>query len=227
MSALRFVWTMTRLALIPALFCTGAATAQESVHFTGEGTERTAAFEMEGPWLLDWTATSDTPLMAMLEMRLHDGESGEFLGTIAQLQGTGRGLKLFGEGGSYAIAVVADSVRWELDVAPVDEAEAERLERLSEGGGPTLEESSRRALERVPEGSFNSWRAENAETLLLFGEAGTGWRVTFVRPCRGLESATAISFVTPPAGSLNAYDSILLEDGTRCRFARAVPTVTD
>ena len=35
MSALRFVWTMTRLALIPALFCTGAATAQESVQFTG------------------------------------------------------------------------------------------------------------------------------------------------------------------------------------------------
>lgn len=228
MFALRLVWTVMCLAMIPALMAdTGAAVAQEPLRFSGDGTQRTDAFEMEGPWLLDWTATSDTPLLAILEMRLHDGASGEFLGTIAQLQGTGRGLKLFEQGGSYAITVVADNVRWELDVAPLNEADAERLARLSEGAGPTLEESARRALERVPEGSFSSWRAENAETLLLFGEGGTGWRVTFARPCSGLTSASAISFVTPAAGTLDAYDSILLDDGTRCRFARAVPTVTD
>lgn len=228
MFALRHVWMATRLAMIPALMASaGATVAQEPLRFSGDGTERTATFEMEGPWLLDWTATSDTPLMAILEMRLHDGASGEFLGTIAQLQGTGRGLKLFEQGGSYTILVVAGNVRWELDVAPLNEVEAERLKRLSQGTGPTLEESSRRALERVPEGSFSSWRAENAETLLLFGEGGTGWRVTFARPCNGLVSASAISFVTPAAGTLDAYDSILLEDGTRCRFARAVPTVTD
>lgn len=228
MFALRLVWLVTRLAIIATLMASAVvAAAEEPLRFSGGGTERTAAFEMGGPWLLDWAATSDTPSLAIIEMRLHDGTSGEFLGTIAQLQGTGRGLKLFEQGGSYAITVVAENVRWELDVTPLSETEAERLKRLSQGAGPTLEESSRRALERVPEGSFSSWRAENEETLLLFGEAGTGWRVTFARPCSGLVSASAISFVTPAAGTLDAYDSILLEDGTRCRFARAVPTVTD
>lgn len=33
-------------------------------------------------------------------------------------------------------------------------------------------------------------------------------------------TATALSFVTPSTGRQDAYDSILLEDGTRCRFAR-------
>jgi hypothetical protein len=227
MFAVRHFRMVICVAMIPALMASAGAAAQEPLRFSGDGTERTAAFEMEGPWLLDWTATSDTPLLANLEMRLHVGASGEFLGTIAQLQGTGRGLKLFEQGGSYAITVVASNVRWQLDVAPLNKAEAERLKRLSEGAGPTLEESSRRALERVPEGSFSSWRAENAETLLLFGEGGTGWRVTFARPCNGLVSASAISFVTPAAGTLDAYDSILLDDGTRCRFARAVPMVMD
>jgi hypothetical protein len=225
MFALRFVSIVAMiLALNPSA---GAAVAQESLHFTGDGTERTAAFEMKGPWLLDWSATSDTPQLAILELRLHDGVSGEFLGTIAQLQGTGRGLKFFEQGGSYAITVVAGNLHWELDVAPLDAAEADRLKRLSEGAGPTLAEVSRRAVERVPKGSFSSWRAENAESLLLFGEAGTGWRVTLAGPCNGLESASAISFVTPATGTLDAYDSILLEDGTRCRFSRAVPTILD
>ena len=224
MYALRFIWILaTTLVLDPS---SGEA-AQESWHFTGDGTERTATFEVQGPWLLDWSATSDLPQLAILELRLHDGVSGEYLGTIAQLQGTGRGLKLFEQGGSYAIAAVAGNLKWQLDIAPLDVAEAERLKRLSGDGEPTLADGARRALERVPADSFSSWRAESAESLLLFGEAGTGWRVTFAGPCKGLASATAISFVTPATGTLDAYDSILLDDGTRCRFASAVPTKAD
>lgn len=212
------------------IMLTGAGTVSaqpEPLRFTGEGSERTASFEMSGPWLLDWTVTSDTPLLANLDMRLHDGDTGEFLGNIAQLDGTGRGLRLFEEGGSYSIAVVAANLRWELEVSALDEAEAQRLKRQAAESGPSMEEGARRARAAVPEGSFSSWRAESETTLLLFDESGTGWRITFERPCRGLESATALSFVTPARGDLDVYDSILLEDGTRCRFASAIPTVTD
>jgi len=79
----------------------------------------------------------------------------------------------------------------------------------------------------VREGTFSEWRADGNEVLLLFDSNNTGWRVTFARPCPGLESAKVISFVTPAAGSLDDYDSILLEDGTRCYFDRVIPTLLD
>ena len=63
--------------------------------------------------------------------------------------------------------------------------------------------------------------------LLLFDNDRMRWRATFAQPCPGLESATVISFVTSVAGSLEDYDSILLEDGTRCYFDRVVPTLLD
>ena len=79
-------------------------------------------------------------------------------------------------------------------------------------------------MSRVREGSFSSWRPESDEALLLFSEDGVIWRATFTKPCPGLASATAISFMTAPTGGLQEYDSILLEDGTRCMFARVAPT---
>jgi hypothetical protein len=53
----------------------------------------------------------------------------------------------------------------------------------------------------------------------------TGWRVSFSPACPGLHAATAISFVTSAAGGLDQYDSIMLDDGTRCYFDRVNPTV--
>lgn len=215
------------IAMVVLLCAVSGSAIADSLRFSGEGHERTAAFDTDGPWLLDWAASSDAPLLAELEMRLHDGTTGAFLGTIVQLEGTGRGLKLFEESGSFAIAIVASNIRWQLEIVELDQEEADRLKRQAGGSGRSLEERSQQVLKLVPAGSFSSWRPEGPQTLLLFGEVGTGWRVTFAQPCPGLESASGIAFVTPTVGELNVYDSILLDDGTRCRFSRAVPTVTD
>jgi hypothetical protein len=38
---------------------------------------------------------------------------------------------------------------------------------------------------------------------------------------------TALSFVTASGSRLDQYDSILLDDGTRCYFERVMPTLFD
>lgn len=198
-----------------------------TVRFTGDESARTPVFEMDGPWLLDWSTRSKTALPTNFELRLYSAEGAEFIGTIAQLEGVGRGLKLFDNTGSLQIEVVAQNLVWELLIRPVDKDTAGRLERSADGE-PSLEDAAVKAMRRVGEGSFSSWRPLDDRTLLLFAADGTtGFRVTFDVDCPGLSSATALSFVTGSGSSLDAYDSVLLDDGTRCYFERVMPTVFD
>jgi hypothetical protein len=194
--------------------------------FSGEGNGRTAVFETGGPWLLDWAISSDTPLLTVFEMRLHEAESGEYLGTLVELHGIGNGLKLFEQGGAFEIGIVANNASWQLQVIEVSPDTAAEIRRL-DAGKPTLQDSTRKVLQRLREGSFKEWRPDGDEALLLFDDNGMGWRATFAQPCPGLTSAAAISFVTPVGGSLEEYDSILLDNGTRCYFERVVPALLD
>jgi hypothetical protein len=200
--------------------------ASDALRFTGQGNERTAVFRTGGPWTLDWQTTSDLPLLANFEMRLHHGASGEFLGTVIQLEGTGNGLKLFEEGGEFRLVIVASNVDWELEISEVTEEQAAQIKRRTEGIA-SLQDSSRQKMRYLPADTFSSWRAAGDDTLLLFDTAGMGWRVTLMEACPGLESATGISFVTPSAGRMDMYDSVLLDDGTRCYFDRVIPTIVD
>ena len=216
--------------LIVGLFavqcCMASAADSDPVRFEGEGNGRTAVFETDGPWMLDWSIRSDLPAYATFEMSLHEGASGDYIGSLVELHGTGSGLKLFEEGGDYRIAIVAHNVAWELEISQLSEERAAQIRRLSKGE-PTLQDSTRKTLRLVREGTFSEWRPDGNDALLLFDSNSMRWRATFAQPCPGLESATVISFVTPAAGSLEDYDSILLEDGTRCYFDRVVPTLLD
>ena len=223
------------LTRIPGLFLialtlyANAATPADvdAVRFTGNESERTTIFEMGGPWLLDWSGRNktETALPTNFEMRLHDADSGKFVGTIVQLEGTGRGLKLFENAGSFQIEVVAQNLLWDLQIETVDPQEAERIKRLSEDG-PSLDEMAKRKARQVADGSFSSWRPVDDETLLLFAEDdNTGYRVSFSPACPGLTEAKALSFVTAIDGGIDNYDSILLDDGTRCYFKSVVPTI--
>jgi len=214
------------LALLAMAFCAVSVADTDRIRFDGEGNGRTAAFEVDGPWMLDWSLHSNTPSRAVFEMRLHEGASGEFIGRLMELHGTGNGLKFFEQGGSFQVAIVASNVGWELEISEVSEEQAAQIKRLS-AGEPTLKDSVKAALRLVREGTFNEWRPDGNSALLLFDSGGLGWRATFAEPCPGLESATAISFVTPATGSLEDYDSILLDDGTRCYFDRVVPTLLE
>ena len=64
--------------------------------------------------------------------------------------------------------------------------------------------------------------------LLLFaGDEATGFRISFDPPCPGLSDAKALSFVSVTGSGPERFDSIMLEDGTRCYFRRVVPSVFD
>lgn len=212
--------------LLAVQCCIALAADSDRVRFEGEENGRTAVFETDGPWMLDWSIRSDTPLAAVFEMRLHKGTSGEFIGRLVEIHGTANGLKLFEQGGDYQIAIVANAVAWELEVLEISEEQAAEIKRLTDGER-TLQDKAKAKLRLVREGTFSEWRPEGNDALLLFDSNNIGWRAAFAQPCPGLESATVISFVTTAVGSMEDYDSILLEDGTRCYFERVVPTLLD
>jgi hypothetical protein len=218
-----------RVSSVVLIFWLAAATGvvgAETQRFTGEGSERTAVFNMDGPWTLDWGARSSFPLMAKFEMRLLDGKTGRVIGPIVQIEGTANGLRLFEESGSFSIEVVATEVNWSLEIASVSKDLAAEMKRKSEDQA-TLEDLTKEAVRRLPAGAFSSWRVVDASTLLLFADDGMDWRAEFVPPCPGLTAVTALSFVSPAMPLRDEYDSILLDDGTRCYFDRVVPTIAD
>lgn len=211
--------------LIPSQVALSADNAL--TRFAGSDSGRTPVFEMEGPWLLDWSTRNKTALPTNFEMRLYTDSGNDFVGTVAQLEGVGRGLKLFEDTGSLQIEVVSENLVWELLIRPIDESAAGRMKRASTGEA-TLEDAAVAAMRRVEEGSFSSWRPVDDRTLLLFAADETsGFRVTFAERCAGLSDVTALSFVTASGSGLDQYDSILLDDGTRCYFERVMPTLFD
>ena len=239
------MFTRFTLVLILSLIAaSGAAWSAEgtAIRLTGDNSGLTDAFDMDGPWLLDWSVRGKSGLPCNFaiwggdeaagqpcnfEMRLVDERSGEHIGTIAQLEGTGRGFKLFEQPGRYRVDVVAQNVIWEFLVTPIDKQTAAELKARTATGVP-LEARAMATSRRLAEGSFESWRPVDNETLLLFSEdQAHGYRVAFSPPCPGLSGATALSFVTVFDSGVESYDSILLDDGTRCYFNRVVPTVFD
>ncbi|MDH4107905.1 MAG: hypothetical protein OEW35_06295 [Gammaproteobacteria bacterium] len=215
-------------SLVPAVFLAAcglpALADSEIAAFGGEGSGRSEIFTTAGPWMLDWSLSSDFPTIAKFELRLHDGSSGALIGSVIEVEGTGQGSKLFADAGEYQLAVVASSVRWDVRVSEVDEEMAARVVRESEGR-QALADRSAIVGRRVGEGTFESWRPIDDSTLLLFGEDGNGFRIAFDPPCMGLTGATALSFVTARGASAEEYDSILLDDGTRCYFGAVVPSI--
>jgi hypothetical protein len=230
------------ISLLTCIFIACPASAAD-LRFAGDASDRTDTFTMDGPWLLDWSARSPSRLPCNyqiwsrdsteglpcnFELRLFDADSGDYIGMIAQLEGEGRGYKLFEAAGNYRIEIVSQHVAWELLVKPITKERAAKLKSLT-ASGPTFEDRSVTAAREVAEGTFTSWRPVDDGVLLLFAEDGaTGYRVTFTPGCTGLAEATALSFVSASsAGGVERFDSILLDDGTQCYFDRVIPTVFD
>lgn len=213
------------LAVLAAPLATDAGTL---VRFEGDSNERTPVFEPATPWMLYWYTQSDNTLPKTFELRLYEADSGKYLGTIIQQRIIANGEKLFEDPGRYQVDVVAGNLGWTLVVSEIPADKAAQLIRESKGQ-PTLEDSAGRYAKQVAETSFESWRPVDDQTLLLFAADETrGFRVAFEAPCKGLEDATELTFVSSGTGvDGDLYDSIMLDDGTQCIFAKVVPTVFD
>jgi len=238
---MRFSHFLT-ISLVTCIFVAWPANAAD-LRFAGDASDETDAFTMDGPWVLDWSARSPSGLSCNyqiwsddgneglpcnFELRLFDADSGDYVGTIAQLEGEGRGYKLFESAGNYRIGIVSQHVAWELLVKPITKERAAKLKALT-ASGPTLEDRSMAVTREVADDTFSSWRPVGDNTLLLFSADGaTGYRITFTPACTGLGDATALSFVSASsAGGIERFDSILLDGGTQCYFDRVIPTVFD
>lgn len=196
--------------------------------FTGSGPDTTPRFSVEGPWRVDWRAESDHPLLAAFYTNLYDAETSEYRGFITQLRGTGAGSKLIREGGTFRIGVSGSDVDWTISIVELTEDEAAALEEAAPAAGTMVPARREPALPEpetlVAAGSFVGWNVVDEETLeLVTGEDGLVQEVTLTGPCPGLTQAETVLFVTPDSGATNVYNSILLEDGTRCYFERVVP----
>jgi len=212
-----------RTVLTAILLCSTVAIA-ETQEFAGSDSGKSPEFTVGGPWMLDWRTKSEFPLLdSSIEIRLYNAGSGEYLGEVVEMNGTGSGVKFFENPGTYQFVIVAKSLDWELVIDEISAEQAAQLKRAATGRSNLLD-ATREASNLVPDSSFDSWRPQGNDTLLLFTAGRETWRVTFSPPCPGLESATALSFVMKSAqGTVGQYDSILLDDGQRCYFASVVP----
>jgi hypothetical protein len=216
-------------ALLLAFLAIPITTESETLaRFEGDSNSRTPVFETGGPWMLHWYTQSDNTLPKTFELRLHDADSGGYAGTVIQQRIVANGKKLFEKPGRYQVDVVAGNLEWTLVVSEIPADKAAQLIRES-AGQPTIRDTAGRYATQVAESHFESWRPVDDQTLLLFAaDDSRGFRVTFDAPCRGLEDATALSFVSSGyGGDGELYSSIMLDDGTHCEFARVVPTVFD
>ena len=202
--------------------------ADTLARFEGDSNARTPVFETGGPWMLYWYTQSDNTLPKTFELRLYEADSGGYAGTVIQQRIVANGKKLFEEAGRYQVDVVAMNLDWTLVVSEIADDKAAQLIRESKGQ-PTIEDTAGRYATQVAENHFESWRPVDDETLFLFAaDDSRGFRVTFEAPCSGLKGATALTFVSAGVGGEGElYDSIMLDDGTHCVFARVVPTVFD
>lgn len=206
------------LILTCALGLTNAMADDPLGVYRGSDAGITAPFSVDGPWTLDWRVTSEFPELAQATIRLADAESGDFVAELVQVTGTADGLRLFPTGGTYRFDVIGVEVDWELIVEETDPETAARLLAGRSDPAPNT-------LLSDDLSDFSGWSAEDARTLILVTKAGgLNVQIRLRADCPGLTEATSVSFVAPMLKDSDSYDSILLENGTRCYFQSVGPT---
>lgn len=186
--------------------------------FTGQGAQKTDEFDVKGPWLLDWQVNSEFPDLATTVVRLEEAGTLATVGIVAGFHGVGRGLKVFHDSGTFRIDISGENMEWIFEFHEISGSWATRLEQMTRSARSDRAHSGVLGNQVVP-GSFSGWHAEADEVRTLIGTGKTSFRVSFgPTGCSGLGAAKTLCFVTPDNGPQSVYDSILLENGTRCYF---------
>jgi len=203
---------------VAALLIASGATAQEPLaKFSGTKSGETEEFTVKGPWLLDWRVESEFPDLATTVINLKN-DADQTVDSVADFAGQGNGLKLFRQSGTFYVAVSIQNAKWSLEITEINEKWANRLEKMTQArvaGHPP----ARPPQKEVAAGTFKGWHADGDKAIILNGTGAMDFRVTFGGgSCPGLAKAKELSFVTPRKEGEEVYDSILLDDGTRCYF---------
>ena len=116
----------TALAIIAAGLGNAAVAGEVIAEFSGSRNARTATFEVDGPWLLEWRINSNYRMQQAFELNLINAETGFFDSRVLQTRSTGSGLKLFRNTGRFRFEVSANFTDWYLTVEHLTEEEAAR-----------------------------------------------------------------------------------------------------
>lgn len=93
--------------------------------FEGSDNTTTAAFAVDGPWLLDWRLDGDFDSLIALDIALVDAKTGRHVGRVLHTKYKGNGVKLFQEGGRYQLRVSTTLARWRIKIEQITPEEAE------------------------------------------------------------------------------------------------------
>ncbi|MGD8416524.1 MAG: hypothetical protein PVH91_05660 [Pseudomonadales bacterium] len=208
-----------------ALGGTAAWGADTIRSFSGTAPGGTSAFRMDGPWTLSWTAASEFPQLAFLQMQLYDADTDRFLGLVGERDSTGHGERIIPKGGNYRIVVTGQHVDWTIDVAPVSGKVADLLKAHPEIKSIRLVEPETGLSPDLVRGA-TGWRADGDTAILLTTSTGATVKVPFYgnAACPGLADSHNVFFVTAGYDS-ELFNAILLENGTRCYLTNPTPLV--
>lgn len=103
-----------------------ASAGQLVREFSGTGDQVTPAFQVEGPWIVDWRLDGDYETLIALDVQLLDAVSGRHLGRLFRTRKSrGNGVKLFAEGGRYRFRISSTLARWRFRIEQLTPEEAE------------------------------------------------------------------------------------------------------
>ena len=119
----RIVRGFATLLLVVAMATTASA-KQLVKEFRGSGNTTTAAFQVEGPWILDWRLDGDFDTLVALDVTLIDARNGRHIGRILHTKYKGNGVQLFEESGRFQFRVSSTLARWTFKVEQLTPEEA-------------------------------------------------------------------------------------------------------
>lgn len=196
-----------------------------AVHsFRGTVPGKTPDFEVQGPWVLDWSSVSEFPLMANLELDLYNVQTARFVGAVVQHSGNGSGERIIKEGGRYRLVATGQATKWSIRISEASRNLADFLKKHPDVDMVTLEAPDFGLTPDLVH-SISSWQAsKDDKSLLLTLKSGSAVRTTFYddAACRGLHDSRDIFFITSGIQG-DKFNAIMLENGTRCYLGRYTP----
>ena len=113
-------------AVIIVVSATAVSAKQLVKEFRGSGNTTTAAFQVEGPWILDWRLDGDFDTLVALDVTLIDARNGRHIGRILHTKYKGNGVQLFEDSGRFQLRVSSTLARWTFKIEELSEEEAEQ-----------------------------------------------------------------------------------------------------
>jgi hypothetical protein len=113
-------------AVIIVVSASAVSAKQLVKEFRGSGNTTTAAFQVEGPWILDWRLDGDFDTLVALDVTLIDARNGRHIGRILHTKYKGNGVQLFEDSGRFQLRVSSTLARWTFKIEELSEEEAEQ-----------------------------------------------------------------------------------------------------